>query len=233
LAQWLKQLHREFVDFLLPRECLGCGKIGNFICPGCQNKLPLVYPPICPACGKPQINEDLCSECWKTSRYTDGIYSVFRFEGIIRNAIHAFKYNNLRAISEQLGRYMANSFIQNRLNGDFLVPVPLHYSRSRERGYNQSALLAKEISSLVNVAVSESVLSRVDDNKPQARTLNVEERRKNVQGIFRWSGENIDGKTMILIDDVCTSTATLEACAMILKRGGAKSVKGFTLAREI
>jgi predicted amidophosphoribosyltransferase len=109
----------------------------------------------------------------------------------------------------------------------------LHNKRLRERGYNQSALLAKELGNLVNLPVDEESFVRERYSVPQARTASVEERRNNVVGVFSCRGDGLKDKKVILIDDVSTSGATLNACASVLKGAGAVSVWGLVLAREI
>lgn len=116
--------------------------------------------------------------------------------------------------------------------GEVLVPVPLHTKRLRNRGYNQSSLIAKELSKLAAVPVVEGCLVRVKDSLPQARTETADQRRRNVVDAFACVDQRFRGKRIVLIDDVCTSGATLEACAVALKSAGAFSVWGLTLARE-
>jgi len=128
-----------------------------------------------------------------------------------------------------LGEYLAD----NPAPGDILVPVPLHRKRLRERGYNQSSLLARELSKLVDLPVVEDCLERKRYVRPQARTSTVEERRNNVVAAFASGSRDVRGKQVLLIDDVATSGATLNACAVVLKAAGASSVWGLTLAREI
>ena len=119
------------------------------------------------------------------------------------------------------------------IQGDVLVPVPLHKSRIRERGYNQSTLLAKELAKLSGLPVLHNSLVKHEKSAPQARSASVEERKKNVSGVFSVRDETIKGKAVILVDDVSTSGATLDACAGVLKEAGAISVWGLILAREI
>jgi ComF family protein len=128
---------------------------------------------------------------------------------------------------------MADYYKVNSLTGDILVPVPLSDKRIRDRGYNQSGLLAWEISTLIGVPVNERVIRRTRDCQPQARTKNVDERRRNMANAFSYTGDGVRGMDVVVIDDVCTSGATLESCASALKAAGAKRVTGFTLAREI
>lgn len=150
----------------------------------------------------------------------------------MRHAIHQLKYHNLKAISTHLARLLAEHLLLNPLPGEVLLPVPLHPRRLRERGYNQSALLARELGKLINLPVITDCLTRVKEARPQVRTDTVGERRKNVAGAFSCDGK-ISGKQIILVDDVCTSGATLEACATAVKNSGAVSAWGLTLAMEI
>lgn len=154
----------------------------------------------------------------------------------MRQAIHQLKYQNLKAISSSLAVLLADYLLLNPLQplqGEVLVPVPLHPRRLRERGYNQSVLLAKKLSRLINLPVITDCLIRVKESKPQVRTTTLKERRENVTGAFICHGDKIHGKQIILVDDVCTSGATLEACATALKNNGAVSIWGLTIAMEI
>lgn len=227
------QLQEKLVDFFFPRRCVGCGKSGDFLCVGCSQRLPRLLKPFCQKCGKPESSGGLCPACWGQETAIDGIRSVFRFEGIIRQAIHELKYRNLKAISGRLATLMARYLRDNPVHGEVLVPVPLHLRRLRERGYNQSSLLARELGKLIVLPVVDDGLHRLKDSLPQARTTTVEERRRNVTNAFACRDDVLSGRSVILIDDVCTSGATLEACAKAVKSAGAVSVWGLTLAREI
>jgi len=226
------QLQEKIIDFFFPRRCVGCGKIGDLLCAGCRQKMPRLLPPFCQKCGKPESSV-LCPNCWGQHTDINGIRSVFRFEGTVRRAIHDLKYRNLKSIAVCLSSLMADYLRDNPVDGELLVPVPLHPRRLRERGYNQSSLLAEKLSELTALPVLEGYLCRLKDSLPQARTTTVEERRRNVEKAFSCGDEKLQGKTFILVDDVCTSGATLESCAAALKSAGAVSVWGFTLAREI
>lgn len=227
------QLQEKIVDFFFPRRCVGCGKVGDFLCQGCRRKLPRILPPICKRCGRPESSGSLCPACWGQKTDIDGIRSVFRFEGTIRQAIHDLKYRNLKSISGCLAMLMADYLHDNPVRGEVLVPVPLHSRRLRERGYNQSSLLAKELGKCIAMPVIDGSLCRLKDSPSQARTTAIEERKENVKGAFVCRDGELKAKNVILVDDVCTSGATLEACAVALKTGGAVSVMGLTLAREI
>ena len=227
------KIKRLVLDFLFPRWCIGCGWEEDFICRSCYQLLPRVSPPVCPQCGKPQANGRLCSSCLNRPTAIDGIRAPFRFEGIIREAIHQLKYKNLRALSEPLARLLGDYYINNRLPGEILVPVPIHEKRLRERGYNQSRLLAQELAKLLKLPLVDNCLIRRRHALPQTKTKTAEERRSNVADAFICRDQRLKDLSILLIDDVATSGATLNACAATLKTAGASSVWGLTLAREV
>jgi len=221
------------LDLLFPRWCVGCGKEGDFICPSCLKSLSRVMPPLCPKCGLPQSSATLCAGCVGWQAEIDGIRAPFRFDGVMRQAVHELKYRNLRALAGLLAQLLDDYLVDNPLPGEVLVPVPLHPKRLRERGYNQSYLLAKELGKLAGLPVVVDYLVRERHTSPQARTSTVGERRGNVADAFACRDRRLEGKPVILIDDVSTSGATLDACARALKGAGAASVWGLVLAREI
>jgi len=142
------------------------------------------------------------------------------------------KYRNVRSLSPYLAGFLSDYIGSHDLHGEMLLPVPLHPRRLRQRGYNQSALLAKELGRRTGLPVTEGCLIRVRQAQPQVRAAHLEERRRNVADAFVCLDDRVRGKGVIVIDDVCTSGATLEACATALKNSGAASVWGLTLARE-
>ena len=221
------------LDFLFPQWCVGCGKEGEFICYSCRRSLPRVMHPLCPRCGKPQPSGIVCPTCVSWQAEIDGIRSPFRFDGVMRQAIHQLKYRNLRAIAKPLAKSLNDYIAANPIPGEVLIPVPLHPKRLRERGYNQSSLLAKELGKLTSLPVVDDCLIRQRHAPPQARSSTVEERRSNVAGAFVCRDHRLQNKQVLLIDDVSTSGATLDACAAALKAVGATSAWGLVLAREI
>jgi len=184
-------------------------------------------------CGRPQSTDILCPNCVAWQAKIDGIRSPFRFDGLIREAIHQLKYRNLRALAVTLAQLLQDYLIANPIPGEVLVPVPLHHKRLRERGYNQSSLLARELGKLTNLPIVDDCLTRQKRTPPQARTSNVNERLSNVADAFTCHDRRLQDKQILLIDDVSTSGATLDACAGALKAAGVASVWGLVLAREI
>jgi len=226
-------LKKAALDLLFPRWCIGCGREGDYICDSCRQMLSVISPPICPRCGRPQSEGELCPGCVDWQAGIDGIRSPFLFDGLIRQAVHELKYRNLRALASPLAELMYDYLIKNPLPGEVLVPVPLHRKRYRERGYNQSALLALELGKLTGLPVIENCLVRQSYVLPQARAASVGERHENVAGAFACRDGRLRGKGVILVDDVSTSGATLDACAGVLKSAGAAEIRGLTLALEL
>jgi ComF family protein len=188
--------------------------------------------PFCQRCGVTSGEGNLCHSCVNYPLTIDGIRSAFLFQGTVRQAILQLKYRHLKAVAAPLGQLLAEYLGSHPLKGEVIIPVPLHSKRIRERGYNQASLLAKELSRLVGLPVVEDILIRVRDALPQARTRSAIERRRNVQGAFICR-QGLEGKQILLLDDVCTTGATLDACATALKAAGASSVWGLTVAREM
>ena len=229
----LAKLKGTALDLLFPQYCVGCGKEGRLICSSCRQSLSRIAPPICPRCGRPQPSGILCPDCVSWQAKIDGIRSPFRFEGVMRQAIHQLKYRNLRALVVPLAKLLRDYLITNPVPGEILVPVPMHQKRLRERGYNQSGLLARELGKLTDLTVIDDCLVRQRHTPPQARTSTVDERRSNIADAFVCRDQRLRDKQVLLIDDVATSGATLDACAAVLKASGAVSVWGLVMAKEI
>lgn len=151
----------------------------------------------------------------------------------MRQAIHELKYRNLRALAAPLAKLLRDYLITNPVPGEALVPVPLHRKRLRERGYNQSVLLARELGKLTGLPVVDDCLVRQQHTTPQARTASASERQGNVAGAFTCRDGRLRDKQVLLIDDVATSGATLNACAGAVKSAGAASAWGLVMAAEI
>jgi ComF family protein len=152
----------------------------------------------------------------------------------VRQAVVLFKYHNLRALAPTLARLLQDYLHSHPLPFEAVVPVPLHPRRQRQRGYNQAGLLARELGRLMGVPVAEGILKKVRATPPhQARARRREERRANVTRAFSCQERGFEGRNLLLVDDVCTTGATLDACAQVLKGAGAIAVFGLTLAREV
>jgi len=174
--------------------------------------------------------DGLCARCRTSPLQIERIRSVAYFEGVLRKAMHSFKYRRRAVLAEPPGDLMAAYWRQHPMIVDVVVPVPLHAARLRQRGYNQAALLARHMARRVGLGVDEVTLVRQRATASQVE-LDAKQRRENVRDAFACSGDGLAGKQVLLIDDVCTTGATLEACAVALGEGGARGVQALTLAR--
>ena len=156
--------------------------------------------------------------------------ATFFESGALRNVIHKFKYENLHILGKSLASLLATCYTINQMKADIIVPVPLHKSRLKDRGYNQSAILARELARQLNLPVDEKTLIRHRKTQSQM-SLNANDRQKNVAEAFSCRKNILTAKTVLLIDDVCTTGATLDACAAALKATGITTVDALTIAR--
>jgi ComF family protein len=152
------------------------------------------------------------------------------FDGHIRHAIHALKYRRVAALAEPLGDALARFWLAAPAPISAIVPVPLHPARQRERGYNQAELLARRVSRATGAPLRANGLRRTRATAVQM-TLHAAERKANVADAFAAEPAVVRGADVLLVDDVCTTGATLDACAVVLKAAGAGAVFGLALAR--
>ncbi|MGC9359005.1 MAG: ComF family protein [Anaerolineae bacterium] len=220
---------KPLLDLLFPPHCVACGGLGSWFCDDCISKIQMQLPPLCVACGKPLATGGTCRRCQRDPLPLDGLRSVARYEAPLREAIHALKYEGVRVLAAPLGELMADYLTQLGLPAEVLVPVPLHRSRERQRGYNQSRLLAHAVAQRLGIPVVEALVR--ERNTPAQVHLSRHERFANVQGAFRATDADLHSKRVLLIDDVCTTGATLAACAQALTPSRVRSIWALTLAR--
>ena len=225
------KLKSSALDLLLPLQCLGCQREGNLLCAHCQDGLEKLNPPFCTVCAQPSARS-LCTWCRRMPLAIDGIRAPYLMQGPVKEAIHSLKYRGVRAAAPEMAQLLAKYLTRRRITGELLVPVPLHARRLRSRGYNQSALLARELGELTGLAVDEGLVVRIKDTPPQVQAASREQRRSNVEDSFQCSA-GLSSMEIILVDDVATTGSTLSACAAVLKDAGASSVWGLTVAREV
>jgi ComF family protein len=224
--EWL----RRGLDLLFPPRCVACSQVGSWFCTACQGAVEFVPRPICPRCGQPASTDDLCLQCQRNPSQLDAIRSVAFHGGALRQAIHHLKYKRRRELAAPLGQMLFVCWQETHLPADIVIPVPLHASRQKERGYNQAGVLARVLAEHAHLALNEAQLVRRRATAPQVG-LGAQERKVNVQDAFVWTGDGLADARVLLVDDVCTTGATLEACALALRQAGAKSVWALTLAR--
>jgi ComF family protein len=234
LAVLLKRVSQGLLDLVFPPHCAVCRAAGALLCDRCLQQFPRVSRPLCDRCGCPTHDQGLCQACQRSSPGIDGIRSVLWLADGAREAVHRFKYNGYAALAAPLAGLMVDFWRADPLPVDVIVAVPLHIARERERGYNQAYLLGREFGRQVGLPPLSGALVRARRTRPQVG-LEAGERRANVGGAFSYRppqhGDGVRGLRVLLVDDVCTTGATLEACSVALKAAGAASVWGFTLAR--
>jgi len=225
--------YNAFLDFLYPPECVICHTPGSFLCAECFATIEPIDEPVCTRCGYPLPHPDApCAQCRRFPlQAIDSLRSAAFFKtGVLREAIHKFKYQNMEILGKSLAPLLTTCYTINQMKAQVVVPVPLHKSRQKQRGYNQSAILAAHLATALDLPVDTASLIRHRHTKPQM-SLSAAQRQLNVADAFFCRTGAVSGKAVLLIDDVCTTGATLDACASALKMAGASSVSALTLAR--
>jgi ComF family protein len=232
----MSRLFRFVLDFGLPARCGGCGAIVDDVdsfCGGCWKELDFLRAG-CTVCGLPleATEAEVCAACLIRPPRLDRIRAAVAYDDISRSIALRLKYGRKVGLARTMSRYMW-PLLGELPAGSVFVPVPLHRSRLWRRGFNQSVLVARELSKRTGVPVSVDALKRVRATPP-LKGLNMRQRRRTVAGAFRQSGStDLRGKTVILVDDVMTTGSTANACARILKRAGAERVDLVSWARVI
>jgi ComF family protein len=215
------------LDLVLPPRCGSCRALGGWLCTPCRSRIRRLEEPLCPRCGAE--GESRRCPCRGRLRHLGRLRAAAAYEGPLERAIHRFKYEGWRSLARPLAGLLEDRLAVDGVPAGLLIPVPLHAGRRRERGYNQSELVARELARALRLPLS-TALERVRETPPQVG-LDRLRRRQNVDGAFRWAGGPLRGEPVLLVDDVATTGATLEACASALKASGAGSVTGIVLAR--
>jgi ComF family protein len=230
-------------QFLLPPQCHCCekfldkGKQG--ICSDCLSEIHWIEPPFCSVCGTPFISKEVrshpCGSCLTKRKYFTMARALGAYEGPLQEAIHRWKYQGKTTLTPFFVKWMVEGLYRywdpNLI--DLLVPVPLHTQRLRERGFNQALLLVKELSHRTGIPYRKRALQKVRPTIPQVNLSGVE-RAKGVRGSFHMIGkEELEGKSILLVDDVYTTGATVNECSKVLLAGGAERVDVLTLAHAL
>jgi competence protein ComFC len=221
------------VDLIFPPQCAGCGQGGHRFCAACEARVASFEPPVCDNCGHPVEQPGQCLLCVSGTRPLAplaGLRSAAFFEGPLQTAIHRLKYKNDIILADSLARRLACMPAGVPAEASLVVPVPLGQARAKSRGYNQAALLARGYAELRGLRCAPHGARRWRETGSQVG-LSPTERRANVAGAFEGNPRVVGGQTIILVDDVCTTGATLSACAEALLAAGAAEVWGLTLSR--
>jgi ComF family protein len=199
------------LDLLYPPRCAGCGRLDSIWCPACAGRFDALPGPlrlVAPAS-------------------LDGAWSGRAHDGLARDAVHALKYEACRPMADVLAGPMATAWAAAGWAADGLVPVPLHPTRQQERGYNQAQWLAEALAARIELECLAAGLARTRSTPHQVGAT-AADRRANIEGAFAPAGDALQGRRVVLIDDVFTTGATLDACAQAARAGGAVAVFSLT-----
>lgn len=231
------EIWNRLLYLIYPDYCIHCNEIVPFnhprgVCETCEVEAPYVKGHLCLICGQPIEGNvaDLCHDCSRRHHYFEQGRAIWSYEGAIRDAIHRFKYKKQRSNGLLFAKEMAwyyNKSIEWPIN--IVMGVPLHPKKRRERGFNQTEEVGQAFAKLIRVPFQKDGLSRVLNTKSQMR-LSDQDRMKNMKQAFKADHHLVKGKSILLIDDVYTTGATLDGCAKALLQAGAKEVYFMTLA---
>ncbi|HEY0331161.1 MAG TPA: ComF family protein [Rhodopseudomonas sp.] len=232
---------RLALDVALPNLCVACREpvAGQGVCAACWSQLSFIAPPYCERLGIPFVYDPgpgiLSMQASADPPAYARARAAVRYDEVARTLVHALKFHDRVDLAPTMGRWMAQAGAPLLKDAELLVPVPLHWRRGFSRRYNQSGALARAISRQANVPVSRDALRRI---RPTAHQIGLSkaERAANVQGAFRVPAENkaiVQGRRIVLVDDVLTSGATVDACARALLRAKAASVDVLVFARVV
>ncbi len=225
LQKWVRSIR----DFILPPVCVNCGKVGVLLCQDCHRTIHWIQGQLCSRCGRQKSKGgNYCGLCQDMILHQ--VRAALSYKEPIKSIIHKMKYNKMFGLAELLADLMLEAWPQWQTDFDMILPVPLHEDRLRVRGYNQSDYLANHLGKGVNLPVNKTALERVRHTMPQVG-LNRLERQDNVQGAFFADATAVSGSSVLLIDDVYTTGATMSAAAAALLAVGATHVSAYCVAR--
>ncbi len=236
---WLQQATRDMFNILLPPACAFCLDTlappdPDFLCNACRDLIRPLQKPCCPRCALPYPAETgtghFCQSCLqeKTIKF-NSVTAAGPYEGLLRDAIHRFKYRNDINLDRPLGCLLAREIVKTAQPADLVIPVPLHKTKLRQRGYNQSALLARQIAKQLQWPYASDLLIRTRPDPPQ-KELAARDRTKNVKNAFTLQRQ-LAGERILLVDDVMTTGATARECSRTLISSGATAVDVAVLGR--
>lgn len=225
----IRALANRALDLVFPPRCVSCGTFGSFLCDDCLSSSPRADGERCDRCWTPLAAGE-CTTCRTHPPEFAGLRSAFVYGGAPKQAVRAFKFSGVSSLAPTMAYPMIHVVREWQPPVDAIVPVPLASMRGRTRGYNQSELLAREISRATGILLIGNAVKR-RATSAQSRQANADARRRNVAGAFTPTGKPVPSN-VLLVDDVAATCATLDACTRALLAGGAKRVFCLTFARE-
>jgi len=217
---------RKFLERLFGGSCFLCrGAATDLLCEACDADLPRLAQPCCPRCALPSPRGELCGRCLNEAPHYDATVAALRYEFPADVLVHALKFRGELALARLLGGLLSNQI--NTTEIDRVIPVPLSAARLRERGYNQSVEIARQLGTKLDLA-----LCVRERDTPAQMDLPYAERKRNVRGAFRCT-RSLAGARVAVVDDVMTTGATLNEVASVLKQAGAARVVNWVVARTL
>lgn len=226
------QIFWNMVDWIYPPVCMGCGVLGESICDVCKNNIRYLTSGLCPICGYPRNNESDCKGCGNHQPNYTQLRSLAVYEGCIKESIHQLKYQNNIGVGHLFIDELVSLILANQWQIDFVIPVPLSARRQKERGYNQSGMLAYPVALKLNLQYDDKVLIRQRETSTQVE-LDARQRQTNLQNAFITLNNKFKDKNILIMDDVITTGATINDCARAVRISGAKEVFGISLGRAV
>jgi len=220
------------LDLLFPPICAGCDQRGVHWCDNCSTQTKEIKPPICVICGRPMGEYELCHRCSSKTQHFNYLRSWALHEDPVREAILRLKYRHDISLGVILAEPLVELVDDIGWDIDLVVPVPLGVARLRERGYNQAILIARPIALRTGLRYNSNGLTRIRETRSQVG-LSYNQRRTNVKNAFHGNPDLIANHNVLVVDDVATSSATMDACGEALKKAGAEKVYWVTLTRAI
>lgn len=230
MTNLLERTRALALDLLFPPQCAICRRQGAMVCENCAAFLPVADGQRCEQCWAAVERGERCVDCTSRPLSFGSNRSAFVFEGGARELQHQFKFRGMHALAAPMAALMVECVAAPAV--DLVVPVPLHRVRERSRGYNQAALLGKPLAALIRRPFDARAATRIRPTAPLTKTNRREDRFAIVEGAFAARRECVEGRAILLVDDVITTGATLDACASALRAAGAPSVRCVTWARN-
>ena len=229
------KIYRAFwqtVDFIYPPTCCSCGNPGALFCSDCQANSQVITNNKCQICGIPLPSAGVCADCRNSPPPFSSLRSWAVYNGPLREALISLKYHNNLGLGMIFSDFLAEIIINEKWNIDYIVPIPISKGHARKRGYNQSMVISRPLSYLLDIPIDNRSVIRVKETSSQV-TLSRDERFTNLKYAFRTVSDKLIGKRVLIVDDITTTGATLISCSETLKDSGCSEVYCLTVAKTI